>query len=87
MTSPILTKVMPSYPPEAKKAGVQGRVVLDATISKEGSVVGLHAASGPEMLRQSALDAVHQWKYKPYLLNGNPVEVKTTINIIYTLKK
>ena len=78
---------MPKYPPVAKKAKVQGTVVLNAVISKEGDVKDLVVVSGPPMLQQSSLDAVRQWKYKPYLLNGNPVEVKTTINVIYTLRK
>lgn len=78
---------MPKYPVEAKKAGIQGTVLLDAVIDKEGNVKQLTVASGPKELRQSALDAVHDWKYKPFLLNGNPVEVKTTIHVVYSLGK
>jgi periplasmic protein TonB len=76
---------MPVYPPEAKKAKIQGTVVLDVVISKEGNIENLRVISGPQELQQSALDAVRQWTYKPYLLNGDPVEVKTTVNIIYNL--
>jgi len=76
---------VPKYPEEAKKERIQGTVVLDAIISKEGSVEELTVASGPKELQQSALDAVRQWKYKPFLLNGDPVDVKTTVNVIYTL--
>lgn len=78
-------KVQPTYPPEAKKARVQGTVKLKATIAKDGTIEDLRVVSGPEKLQQSALDAVKQWTYKPYLLNGEPVEVETTINVIYTL--
>jgi TonB family protein len=85
MSHNILTKAMPVYPPEAKKAKIQGTVVLDVVISKEGNIENLRVISGPQELQQSALDAVRQWTYKPYLLNGDPVEVKTTVNIIYNL--
>jgi bla regulator protein blaR1 len=78
---------MPVYPPDAKKARIQGKVLLDAVIGKDGSVVKLDVKSGPEALRQSALDAVHQWTYKPFLLNGEPVEVTTTITVVYSLEK
>ena len=87
MTENVLTKVSPKYPEEAKKARVRGKVLLNAVIGKDGTVQSLDVVSGPEMLRQSALDAVRQWTYKPYLLNGNPVEVETTITVIYSLGK
>jgi TonB family protein len=85
MSHNLLFKAMPVYPPEAKKAKIQGKVVLDAVIGTDGNVESLRVVSGPQELQQSALDAVRQWTYKPYLLNGNPVEVKTTVNIIYNL--
>lgn len=85
MQSQIVTKVQPKYPTEAKKARIQGKVVLSAIIDKEGNVSNLKVDSGPKELRQSSLDAVTQWKYKPFLLNGEPVAVTTTVNIIYTL--
>jgi TonB family protein len=87
MQGNVLSKVMPKYPPEAKKKRIQGKVTLDATISEQGDVEDLKVASGPEALRQSALDAVKQWKYRPFLLNGQPIAVKTTINVIYSLQK
>lgn len=87
MENQLIHKVNPKYPVQAKKAGVQGTVVLDAIIGKDGSVKNLKVDSGPEELRQSSLDAVRQWKYKPYLLNGEPVKVKTKIHIVYTLRK
>jgi TonB family protein len=85
MQNQIIYKVIPKYPVDAKKARIQGKVVLNAVIGKDGSVTDLKVDSGPEELRQSSLDAVKQWKYKPYLLNGQVVAVKTTINITYTL--
>jgi TonB family protein len=75
----------PKYPAAAKKAKIQGTVVLDVLIGKDGSVHKLTVVSGPKELRKSSTDAVRTWKYKPYLLNGNPVEVQTTINVVYTL--
>jgi TonB family protein len=78
---------VPVYPPDAKKARIQGRVLLDAVIGKDGTVEKLTVNSGPEALQKSALDAVHQWVYKPFLLNGEPIEVKTTITVVYSLSK
>ena len=85
MEGNLTYKVPPVYPPMAKAAGVQGSVVLHAVISKEGDVVQLTVVSGPPMLTTSALDAVRQWKYKPYLLNGQPTAVDTTITVNYSL--
>lgn len=87
MQQHVLNKVTPKYPPEAKQAHIEGKVVLDAIISKTGEVDRLRVVSGPKELQQSALDAVRQWTYTPVLLNGAPVEVETTINVNYTLKK
>ncbi|MGD0739847.1 MAG: TonB family protein [Terracidiphilus sp.] len=81
----LVSKVTPSYPIDAKKAGVSGTVVLQATIGRDGLIEDLQVVSGPDLLQQAALDAVKQWRYRPYLLNGEPVEVRTTINIIFTL--
>lgn len=85
MSKQLLTKITPVYPPEAKAAKIQGKVVLEAVIGKDGHVENLKAVSGPNELQQSALDAVQKWVYKPYLVNGEPVEVITDINVIYTL--
>jgi TonB family protein len=87
MQSQIVHKVPPVYPPDAKKARIQGKIELDAVISKTGEVEQLKVVSGPQELQQSALDAVRQWTYKPFHLNGEPVAVKTTIHVIYTLSK
>ncbi|HEX3663461.1 MAG TPA: M56 family metallopeptidase [Acidobacteriaceae bacterium] len=78
---------MPVYPKAAKKARIQGTVILDVVIGKDGSVTELSVASGPKELRQSAQDAVHDWKYKPFLLNGDPTAVKTTVHVVYSLEK
>lgn len=75
----------PTYPAEAKKKHIQGMVVLAAQISKEGAIYDLKVISGPKILAASAVKAVHTWRYKPYLLNGEPVEVKTTIHVVYSL--
>jgi TonB family protein len=83
----VITKVPPVYPPEAKKARIQGKVVLEAVIGKTGHVENLKVLSGPQELQTSALDAVRQWAYKPYLLNGDPIEVATTITVIFRLEK
>ena len=81
----LVNRVQPQYPAIARTARIQGTVVLEATISKQGTIQNLRALSGPPMLYQSAIDAVRQWRYKPYLLNGEPVEVGTTINVVFTL--
>jgi protein TonB len=74
----------PVYPPIAKAAHVAGSVVLHAIISKTGSIQSLSVISGPEMLRANAVAAVQEWKYKPYLLNGEPTEVDTTITVNFS---
>jgi periplasmic protein TonB len=71
----------PTYPQMARIAHIQGDVILQATISKSGIVENLRGVSGHPILIQAALDAVRQWKYKPYILNGEPVEVETTIRV------
>jgi TonB family protein len=81
----LCEKFQPIYPPIAKAARVSGTVVLQATISKTGEVENLRVISGPAMLQQAALDAVKNWRYRPYLLNNEPVEVDTTVNVIFTL--
>jgi len=81
----LLTKAAPVYPPIARAAHVSGSVVLHAIIGKDGHIENLTVVSGPAMLQASALDAVRQWTYKPYLLNGNPTEVETQIVVNYNL--
>jgi peptidyl-prolyl cis-trans isomerase A (cyclophilin A) len=81
----LVSKATPVYPVDAKKAGVSGTVVLSAVIGTDGIIKDLQVVSGPDLLQQAALDAVKQWRYRPYLSNGDPVEVRTTVNIIFTL--
>jgi periplasmic protein TonB len=85
--SKLINKPTPLYPPIAKQARVQGTVVLAAMISKSGTVEGLKVVSGHPMLTQAALQAVRNWKYQPTYLNGEPVEVETTINVNFTLNQ
>jgi periplasmic protein TonB len=73
------------YPSIAKTAGVSGTVELHAIISKAGTVTELRVVSGPAMLQQAAVDAVRSWRYRPYKLNNEPVDVETTISVIFTL--
>ncbi len=80
-----ISKPSPNYPAIAVAAHIQGTVVLQATISKTGTIENLRVLSGPQMLRQAALNAVQQWRYRPYLLNGDPVEVETTVNVNFVL--
>jgi protein TonB len=81
----LVFRTTPAYPPIAMAARVSGTVVLAATISKSGSIEDLRVVSGPAMLRNSAMDAVKNWRYRPYLLNNQPVEVETTINVVFSM--
>ncbi|MGC1448984.1 MAG: energy transducer TonB [Candidatus Sulfotelmatobacter sp.] len=81
----LIHRVEPTYPPLARAARVQGDVVLNAIIDGNGQIQNLQLVSGHPMLVPAALAAVRQWHYKPYLLNGQPVEVETTITVIFTL--
>lgn len=83
MAGQILTKVQPVYPADARAAHVSGTVVMHAIIARDGTVKNLQVISGPEMLRASAVEAVSQWTYRPYTLNGEPTEVDTTITVNY----
>jgi TonB family protein len=86
MAGQVISQIPPVYPQEAKDAHIQGTVVLKAIIGKTGNVEHLSIVGGPKELMKSAIDAVSQWKYKPYLLNGQPVEVETTINVNFSLE-
>jgi len=81
----LIRRIEPVYPPLAKSARIQGRVVLVAVISKAGTIENLHALSGHPMLVPAAVDAVSQWRYRPYILNSEPVEVETQITVNFTL--
>jgi periplasmic protein TonB len=81
----LIRRVDPVYPPLARAARIQGPVVLAATISKAGTIDNLHALSGPPMLVRAAIDAVSQWRYRPYILNSEPIEVETQITVNFSL--
>jgi len=81
----LTTKVVPEYPDDAKQARIQGSVVLKAEINKNGDVEDLTVVSGHPMLAPAAIEAVKQWKYRPYLLNGQPVAVETQVTVAFQL--
>jgi periplasmic protein TonB len=81
----LIRQVTPVYPTIAKTAHISGTVTLHAIISKDGSIEQLEYVSGPPLLMRNAMDAVRQWRYNPTLLNGEPVEVDTTISVVFTL--
>ena len=83
----LIKKVAPSYPPAAQRMRVEGTVELLATISKEGAITHIKVLSGDSQLTKAASDAVKQWKYKPYLLNGEPVEIQTQITVNFKLPR
>ncbi|MGD0730512.1 MAG: TonB family protein [Terracidiphilus sp.] len=83
----LVLKTLPLYPPIARASRTEGTVVLAATISKTGTIENLRVVSGSAMLQQAALDAVKTWRYRPYLLNGEPVEVETTVNVNFRLEQ
>jgi len=82
----LIYEVKPVYPPVARITRTQGRVVLEAVISKQGTIDTLRVLSGHPVLAQAALDAVKQWKYRPTILNGDPIEALTTVTVTFTLQ-
>ncbi len=82
----LVRKTIPVYPQIAIAAHIQGTVELQATISRAGTIENLRVVSGPVMLQQAALDAVRTWLYRPYLLNGQPIEVETTVNVVFRME-
>jgi TonB family protein len=85
MRANLVHAVPPVYPLDAKNHHITGVVVLHALVAKDGSIAKVDVVSGPAQLRQAAIDAVQQWKYKPTTLNGTPVQVLTQINLNFTL--
>ena len=83
----LVYDVAPKYPPEAGRARIEGTVVLLAVIGKDGSVEDVRVKSGVSALARAAIEAVKQWRYRPYLLNGEPVEVNSQITINFTLSR
>ncbi|HTT32996.1 MAG TPA: energy transducer TonB [Methylomirabilota bacterium] len=83
----IINRVQPIYPPLARQTRISGTVRLHAIIGKDGMIQSLEVVSGHPLLQQAALDAVRQWRYQPTLLNGDPVDVDTTIDVIFSLNQ
>jgi protein TonB len=83
----IISRIQPVYPPLARQTRISGTVRLHAIIAKDGTVQQLEVLSGHPLLVQAALDAVRQWRYQPTLLNGEPVEVDTTVDVIFSLNQ
>ncbi len=81
----IITQTAPHYPAKARAAHISGDVVLHAMIDKEGKISEVHAVSGNEALAEAAVEAVRQWRYKPFLSNGEPIEVETTITVTFAM--
>jgi periplasmic protein TonB len=85
MHAMIVSKVQPSYPKEARKKKIQGPVLMQAVIGTNGDIIDIRLISGHPLLAPAAMEAIKQWKYRPYVLNGTPVEVETTIVFNFTL--
>jgi len=83
----IINRVQPIYPPLARQTRISGTVRLHAIIGKDGTIQSLEVMNGHPLLQQAALDAVRQWRYQPTLLNGEPVDVDTTIDVIFSLNQ
>ena len=81
----VLKRVQPRYPSQALQMRIQGSVQLQATISKTGDIQNLKVVSGDGVLGRAAMEAVRQWKYKPYYLNGDPVQIETQILVNFKL--
>lgn len=87
MQGNLTKRVEPEYPPIAKQAGIQGSVVIKAIISREGTIERAELVSGSPLLARVALEAVRQWRYRPYYLNDQPVEVETQITVNFVLNR
>ena len=85
MEGNLIYRVQPTYPPLARSARIQGSVVLRAVISRAGTIENLQVLNGPPLLVRAAMDAVQQWRYRPYVLNGEAVEVETQVTVNFLL--
>jgi TonB family protein len=85
MAANIISAPQPSYPKLASLTRMQGAVVMQAIISKEGSIENVHVIKGHRLLRGAATNAVRNWRYRPYLINGHPVQVATTVSVDFKL--
>jgi len=77
----LVHRVEPVYPPEARKAKLEGTIALDIVVGRDGSVVSMHALNGPDILARAAMDALRWWKFEPYRVNGEPSAVETTVAV------
>jgi protein TonB len=84
-TGQLLAPIQPVYPAIARQARIQGTVVVQAVISKDGRIENVRVISGPPMLQSAAVEAIQRARYRPFMLNGEPVTVETTINVVFTL--
>jgi TonB family protein len=87
MDENLIVQRVPAYPEVAKQNGVEGDVVMQALISKEGTVKRVHVVEGDSRLRSAAAEAVYKWRYRPYVLHGQPVEVATTVTVNFNLDR
>jgi TonB family protein len=87
MDENLVVQRVPAYPEVAKMSGVEGDVVMQALISKEGTVKRVHVTEGDSRLRSAAEEAVYKWRYRPYVLHGRPVEVATTVTVNFNLDR
>ena len=85
MEGNLVHRVQPEYPALARSAGIQGPVLLRAVISRQGRIENLQVLAGHPMLVKAALDALRQWRYRPYILNNEPVEVETQVTVNFVL--
>jgi TonB family protein len=81
----LLSRIAPVYPDQAQMQRIQGRVVVEAMVMEDGSVGGLKVVQGPDVLAQSAMEAVKHWRYQPFVLDGKPIQRETTITIDFKL--
>jgi len=87
MDENLIVQRVPAYPEVAKMNRIQGDVVMQALISKEGTVKRVHVMEGDSRLRSAAEEAVYKWRYRPYVLHGQPVEVATTVTVNFNLNR
>jgi TonB family protein len=87
MDENLIVQRVPAYPEVAKMSGIEGDVVMQALISKEGTVKRVHVTEGDSRLRSAAEEAVYKWRYRPYVLHGQPVEVATTVTVNFNLDR
>jgi protein TonB len=81
MAKLVTHRVDPNYPEAARPANLQGVIVLEVVVGRDGSVLGMHALNGPEMLAEAAMDALRWWRFEPYRVDGQPVVVETKVAV------